>query len=294
MLPINLMSYTLLDCGNFQKFEKIGPYFFVRPSPQAVWSPKSPVSEWIKKADAVYERYSEGKGEWKLKNPKMPQSFNIQLNDIQVVMKLTSFGHVGVFFEQVRMWAHLDAVIRKAKDQTQDFKILNLFAYTGGATCSFLKAGAEVLHLDASKTSVAWAKENATTSEVADKKVRWIVEDVQKFIEKEVRRGSLYNAIILDPPSYGRGSKNEVWKIEEDLIPLLDNLKKLMAPQFYFLQLSSHSQGYTPLALENLLSNYIHKLDGSILAEELYVESDSGLKLPSGAQALFVSKSIKV
>lgn len=281
------MGYSLIDCGHFQKFEKIGDFYFVRPSPQAVWPSQKPVSEWIKKADAVYERYSEGKGEWKIKNKSMPQSFPVQLNNIQMLMKLTSFGHVGVFFEQVPMWSYLQDVIQK--QQGKEFKVLNLFAYTGGATASFLKAGAEVLHLDSSKTSVAWAKENATFSQVADRKVRWIVDDVKKFIEKEVRRGSQYNAIILDPPSYGRGSKNEVWKIEDDLIILLDQLSKLMSPDFYFMQLSCHSQGYTPLALENLLKNYVDLSKGSLKSEEMVVPSESGLKLPSGAQALYVA-----
>ncbi len=286
-------SYQLLDCGNFQKYEKIGPFYFVRPSPQAVWPSKEPVSNWLKKVDAVYERFSEGKGEWKTKNPKLAQPFTIPIHDIQMQLKLTSFGHVGVFFEQLPMWSYLQNLIRETLKTEPEFKVLNLFAYTGGATVSFLKAGADVLHLDSSKTSVSWAKENAQVAGVADKKVRWMVEDVQKFIQKEVRRNSKYHAIILDPPSYGRGSQNEVWKIEENLIPLLDNLKQLMHENFYFMQLSCHSQGYTPLALENLLKGYVDMNAGSIRSEEMTIPSESGFLLPSGAQALFVSNRIK-
>lgn len=279
------MSYTLIDCGNFQKFEKIGDYYFVRPSPQAVWSPKTPISGWIQKADAIYERYSEGKGDWKIKNSKMPQEFPIQIHDVNLLMKLTSFGHVGVFFEQIPMWKRIQDLIQKIPIENP--KVLNLFAYTGAATCCFLKAGADVLHLDSSKTSVAWAKQNAQLSQVENRPVRWIVDDVQKFIQKEVRRGSKYHAIILDPPSYGRGSKNEVWKIEEHLIPLLDQIQNLMDPEFFFLQLSSHSQGYTPIALKNLLSQYVDLSCGEILSEEMTIPSTQGPTLPSGAQAFY-------
>lgn len=279
--------YKLLDSGNFQKLEQVGPFKVVRPSPQAVWKPDQSLKEWMSQCDAHYERYSNGKGEWKVKNKKIETPFAVQFNDIQMIMKLTSFGHLGVFVEQIPQWHKIQNIVKKALTKQDNFKFLNLFAYTGGATVSALKAGAEVVHLDASKTSVAWAKENAEKTGLQDKPVRWMVDDVQKFVQKEVRRGSKYHGIILDPPSFGRGAKNEVWKIEENLIPLLDDIKQLMDDNFSFIQLSSHSQGYTPLALKNLLSQVCDQYKGEYIAEEMIVTDQSGKALPSGAHCFF-------
>lgn len=279
--------YKLLDSGNFQKLEQVGPFKVVRPSPQAVWKPDLSLKEWMSQCDAHYERYSNGKGEWKVKNKKIEAPFKVEFNDIQMIMKLTSFGHLGVFVEQIPQWLKIQNLIKAALKKNPSFKFLNLFAYTGGATVSALKAGAEVVHLDASKTSVAWAKENAAASNVADKPVRWIVDDVQKFVQKEVRRGSKYQGIILDPPSFGRGAKNEVWKIEEHLIPLLDDIKQLLADDLCFVQLSSHSQGYTPLALKNLLAQVCSDFKGDYVAEEMIVLDEKGKALPSGAHCFF-------
>ena len=279
--------YKLLDSGNFQKLEQVGSFIVVRPSPQAVWKPDQSLKDWMSQCDAHYERYSNGKGEWKVKNKKIETPFPVQFNDIQMIMKLTSFGHLGVFVEQIPQWLKIQNLIKKSLTKNSSFKMLNLFAYTGGATVSALKAGAEVTHLDASKTSVAWAKENAEKSGLAAKPVRWIVDDVQKFVQKEVRRGSKYDGIILDPPSFGRGAKNEVWKIEEHLIPLLDDLKQLISDEFSFIQLSSHSQGYTPLALKNLLSQVCENLKGEYIAEEMIVTDQSDKALPSGAHCFF-------
>lgn len=283
--------YKLLDSGNFQKLEQIGSFKVVRPSPQAVWKPDQSLAEWMSQADAHYERYSNGKGEWKVKNKKIETPFTVQFNDIQMIMKLTSFGHLGVFVEQIPQWLKIQNIIKKALTQQSEFKFLNLFAYTGGATVSALKAGAEVVHLDASKTSVAWAKENADKTNLGDKPVRWMVDDAAKFVQKEVRRGSKYHGIILDPPSFGRGAKNEVWKIEEHMIPLLDDVKQLMADNFSFIQLSSHSQGYTPLALKNLLSQVCENFKGEYVAEELVVIDKAGKALPSGAHCFFTATS---
>lgn len=281
--------YKLLDSGNFQKLEQIGPFKVVRPSPQAVWKPDLSLSEWMSQSDAHFERYSDGKGEWKVRNKKIENPFTVDFNDIQMIMKLTSFGHLGVFVEQIPQWLKIQNIVRKTLKTQSNFKILNLFAYTGGATVSALKAGAEVVHLDASKTSVAWAKENAERSNLAGKPVRWMVDDVQKFVQKEVRRGSKYHGILLDPPSFGRGANNEVWKIEENLIPLLDNLKQLMDEKFSFIQLSSHSQGYTPLALKNLLQQVCEQHKGEYVAEELVVLDKNEKALPSGAHCFFTT-----
>jgi 23S rRNA (cytosine1962-C5)-methyltransferase len=282
--------YKLLDSGNFQKLEQVGPFKVVRPSPQAVWKPDQSLSEWMSQCDAHFERYSDGKGEWKVKNKKIESPFTVDFNDIQMIMKLTSFGHLGVFVEQIPQWLKIQNIVKKALKTQENFKILNLFAYTGGATVSALKAGAEVVHLDASKTSVAWAKENAERSNLAGKPVRWMVDDVQKFVQKEVRRGSKYHGILLDPPSFGRGANNEVWKIEEHLIPLLDGIKQLMDDKFSFIQLSSHSQGYTPLALKNLLQQVCDKHKGEYVAEELVVLDKTEKALPSGAHCFFTSQ----
>ncbi len=287
------MNYKLLDSGYFQKYEQIGRFRIVRPSPQAVWKSEVPPKEWLKNCDAYYERYSEGKGDWKVKNKEIEKPFQAEFNtSIQMILKLTSFGHLGAFMEQVPNWKLLSDFASTALKQNSTFKVLNLFAYTGGATCSLAQRGCEVVHLDASKTSVQWAKENAQASSLEEAKIRWIVDDAQKFVQKEVRRGSKYHGIILDPPSYGRGAGSEVWKIEEDLFTLLENLKQLMDDNFGFIQLSSHSQGYTPIALENLLKEMCKNFEGKYITEEMFVEDIRGKKLPSGAHCVFVSNKI--
>lgn len=284
--------YKLIDSGYFQKFEQIDDFKIVRPSPQAIWKPDQSVKEWISQADAYYERYSNGKGEWKINNPKIQEPFIVSFNNIKMVMKLTSFGHLGVFVEQVPQWLRLQKLIESALLKQKSFQVLNLFAYTGGATLSCLQKGASVVHLDASKSSVLWAKENAKASGLENSNVRWIIDDVQKFVQKEVRRGSKYDAIILDPPSFGRGTKNEVWKIEDHLLPLLDDLKKLMSPHFSFMQLSSHSQGYTPIALQNLLMQTCSDFKGIFEAEEMTIPCSNKKLLPSGAHCFFISDNI--
>lgn len=284
------MSYKLLDAGFFQKYEQIGKFKVVRPSPQAVWASHTPPSLWLKNCDAYYERYSNGKGEWRVLNKEIQSPFTVSFNDIQMIMKLTSFGHLGVFVEQIPQWKFLSEIVRSQLKKQDNFKVLNLFAYTGGASISLAKAGAEVVHLDASKTSVQWAKENFTASDLNENhKVRWMVDDAKKFVQKEVRRGSKYHGIILDPPSYGRGNNNEVWKIEDDLLDLLKNLKVLMDDNFSFLQLSSHSQGYTPIALENLVKDMCTHLKGRYISEEMLVEDATEKKLPSGAHCMFIA-----
>jgi 23S rRNA (cytosine1962-C5)-methyltransferase len=195
---------------------------------------------------------------------------------------------LGIFPEQDANWEILHNLIVKQK-KNAEFNVLNLFAYTGGSTLACASAGAKVVHLDASKTSVAWARDNAQASGLGDKPIRWIVDDVQKFVEREVRRGNKYQGIILDPPSFGRGANNEVWQIEDHLVPLLANLKQILADDFVFILLSSHSNGYTPLALQNLLLGIVNNQEGTFEVGEMIVrEQDSGRVLPSGASALYV------
>jgi len=279
--------YQLLDSGNFRKLEQVGPFRLVRPSPSAVWEPALPEKEW-KKFDAEFVRYSDGNGDWKVNNPEIKKPWAVKIQGITFQMKLTGFGHLGIFAEQEANWLQIREIIERTQPtKEKPFRVLNLFAYTGGSTLFAAAAGAEVVHLDASKTSVAWARENAELSGLKDCPVRWIVDDVQEFVEKEIRRGRTYHGIILDPPSYGRGQKNQVWKIEDHLTPLLKNLKKIMDADFGFMLLSSHSPGYTPVSLENQLKQICGAgLKAEFVSGEMVIHSEAGMALPSGAYSL--------
>lgn len=288
------MTYQLLDTGDFQKLESIGPYRIVRPAAQAVWRPRLKESEW-RAADATFTRFSGGDGKWERRNRQLPESWRLEIPEIgQLVIRLTDFGHLGIFPEQHRNWLRLAKLVEERKARLgadREFQVLNLFAYTGGSTLACAAGGAHVAHVDASKTSVAWARENAEASDLHERPIRWLVDDAQKFVAREVRRGSKYHGIILDPPSYGRGPKGETWKIEEMLPPLLDDLRKLLADDYVFFLLSSHSGGYTPLALTNLVSDVCRPEQGVFEASEMIVaESQSSRVLPSGASCLFVTE----
>lgn len=280
-------DYKLIDSGDFQKLEQVGPYRIVRPAAQAVWKPRLDREQW-QSADATFQRFSGGDGKWNIQNKGLPKKWTIEQGPVKLVIALTDFGHLGIFPEQDANWETLHKLILGRKKDSE-FNVLNLFAYTGGSTLACASAGAKVVHLDASKTSVAWARDNANASGVGDKPIRWIVDDVQKFVEREVRRGNKYHGIILDPPSFGRGANNEVWQIEDHLVPLLENLGKLLDDNYQFILLSCHSNGYTPLALQNLLLGIVHLSDGQFeLGEMIIREQESGRALPSGASALFV------
>ncbi len=271
------MSYQLLDSGDFEKLEKVGPYIIRRPAAQAVW--RKTESHWPT-ADAVYHRYSEGKGEWKTAS-SVPQSWTIELGDLKLIAKLTSFGHLGLFAEQQKNWSLIQNRIEQTKNNRVPL-ILNLFAYTGGSSLVAGRAGAEVVHVDASKGSVDWAKRNFEANGI-ESTTRYMVDDVMAFVEREVRRGRVYDGIILDPPTYGRGPQKEIWKIEEHLLPLLDMCKKLLEQSSGFVLLSCHSQGYTPIALKHLLASSIGA--HTVEAEEMVIMDRFGKALPSGASA---------
>jgi 23S rRNA (cytosine1962-C5)-methyltransferase len=274
------MTYELIDSGEFKKLESFGDYRFLRPSASAVWKKSLGDGEWSD-FDARFNRDQSGDGEWKLFNKKLPDHWDIEVAKLKFRMRLTSFGHTGIFPEQAGNWQWLQENVRKGS------KVLNLFAYTGGSTLACAKAGAEVVHLDASKTSVTWARENADLNGLSEAKIRWIVDDVQEFVAKELRRGNTYQGFILDPPSYGRGTKKQVWKIEKHLTPLLDNLRKIAADDFQFCLLSSHSQGYTPMAHANQLEQAFGDMDSMVLqSSEMYLEGGSAMKLPAGGYAL--------
>ncbi|MBF0440944.1 MAG: class I SAM-dependent methyltransferase [Oligoflexales bacterium] len=244
--------------------------------------------EWDK-VDAVFNRFSGGDGKWVIRNKKILQGYTIEIEEIPFIVKPTDFGHLGIFPEQMENWVKIGKLISVLSKNIKEFNVLNLFAYTGGATMAAAISGAKVVHVDASKTSVEWAKKNVELCGRDNFFIRWIVDDVKKFVSREIRKGSKYHGIILDPPSFGRGTKNELWKIEEDLNDLLFSLGKLFAEDFSFLLLSSHSNGYTPEALKNLVCQVTGKYSGYYdLGEMLLCEKDHERSLPSGASCLFI------
>ena len=224
-----------------------------------------------------------GDGKWTIHNQNLARNWIVDLDTLRLELSRTDFGHLGVFAEQQSNWRRL-----KALSQPQ-MNILNLFAYTGASTLACARGGAAVVHVDASKTSVAWARKNADVNDLSSHPIRWIVDDVRKFVSREVRRGNRYHGIILDPPSFGRGSKSEVWKIEEHLPDLMDDLAKLLADDFKFVLLSSHSPGYTPAAMKNNLLPMLQGHEGEFILEEMLIpETGSQRFLPSGAAVFFV------
>jgi 23S rRNA (cytosine1962-C5)-methyltransferase len=265
------------------KLERVGEYTLVRPSPQAIWRPRLDRSEWAK-ADAVFNRTSDGEGSWDWRR-KVKREFDIIYNNIAFSIRLTNFGHLGLFPEQADNWNWMREVIRKrmAKTSNRNLHVLNLFAYTGGSTLACSQAGAHMIHLDAAKGVVDWARKNAKTCDLDERPIRWLVDDAVKFVEREVRRNHTYQGIIFDPPSFGRGPKGEVFKIEHDLMPLLEACKELLARDGLFLLYSCHTPGFTPLTLENQLAEAVAGRKGKLESGEMTVAERGGRKLPSGA-----------
>lgn len=279
------VGYELLDSGDQTKLERFGEYVLSRPAPQAIWSRRLPSRVWTE-ADATFTRSPSGGGSWHRRRP-LPQSWVLELGGLSLKIKPTDFGHLGVFPEQRPNWDWIARVIGKAPGPVS---VLNLFAYTGGSTLVAAAAGATVCHLDSSRGVVAWARENAALSDLADRPVRWIVDDVTKFIRREGRRGRCYDAIILDPPSFGRGPKGEVWKIEHELPGLLHACRALLGDQPLFVLLSCHSPGFTPLVLRNLLAEMMAGAGGWLDAAEMALaESDGERSLPSGSFSRWVA-----
>lgn len=257
-------TYELIDSGNQRKLERFGSELIARPCSQAVWKPSLSETEWAKATTFTREKGNK----WS----KRLSSWECSVDGIKFKLQPTGFGHLGVFPEHAQLWNWMAK--QKAK------RVLNLFAYTGGATLALAKSGAEVTHVDASKTSVAWAKENASLNELTDAPIRWIVDDAVKFLQREKRRGITYEGILLDPPSFGRGKKGELFKLEFHLISLLELCKSLLSPKARFFILSSHTPGMTPIAMHNLMSQV---MDGSIEAGELTLQGNSALPIPSGS-----------
>lgn len=284
-------GYHLLDSGNYKKLEKLGPYSIVRPSLQAAWPPVLDKKCWDM-ADATFSRSPQNTGSWIMPGKILPQSWHIDLANLQFIIRMTDFGHLGIFPEQVSNWILLKEILNKASSRKRPVRILNLFAYTGGATLICADSGAEVVHCDASKTTVAWARENTALCGLSSRPIHWITEDVKKYVRREVRRGSKYDGLILDPPTFGRGTRGEVWKIEDDLMPLLEDLKQLLSEECLFVLLSSHSPGFTPLILKNMLHSMLSGMAGLYRPEEMVITEDaSKLCLPSGSSCWFVFKN---
>ena len=284
-------GYSLIDSGSFKKLEQVGSYRIIRPSPQAVWSPRH-IRQWDN-VDAVYKRYSGGDGEWVF-HRQIDTGIVIELAGVKFFIEPTEFGHLGVFPEQQASWRFIQKTISAVHQNCFDrpkVRVLNLFGYTGGATVAAALAGAEVVHVDASKTSVLWARRNAENNACSPSAIRWITDDVQKFVARELRRKNKYEAIVLDPPSFGRGTKGEVWKIEEHLVGLLTSLRDLLSEEMSFLMLSAHSNGYTPKAMVNLVSDALDGRRGHFDAHEMVIEeSGSSRVLPSGSYCCFVGE----
>ena len=250
----NWEDYKIIDMANGQKLEKWGDYTLSRPDPQIVWKNKSYPEEW-KKADAEYLRSKTGGGSWNYKK-KLPVAWQIKYKDLTFNIKPMGFKHTGLFPEQAVNW---DWMRNKIKNANREIKVLNLFAYTGGATVACLAAGASVCHVDSSKGMVTWAKENVTSSGLAEKKVRYIVDDVVKFVNREIRRGNKYDAIIMDPPSYGRGTNGEVWQFEDSIYDLVELCTKVLSDKPLFFLINSYTTGMSSTVLADILELTVSK-----------------------------------
>lgn len=285
------MQYKLLDSGDGRKLEQYGDFVVARPDPQAIWPAGLSAEVW-KKADASFIK------SWK-KQGDMPEDWTVEIGGLKFEVSLKNFKHIGVFPEHLDNWKWLQNIIRpKVGELTQTsalkienskLKILNLFGYTGGATLALAKAGAEVVHVDASKPAMASAKENARLNELQNAPIRWILDDAKKFVEREVKRGSKYDGVVMDPPVFGRGAKGEIWKIEDHLLPLLLEVKKILKPDSNFVLLNGYASGYTPLAYAELLSSVFNVNLEKIEKGELLIKEQTprAFSLPAGIFARF-------
>ncbi len=280
-------GYELLDSGSFQKLERFGSVVLSRPCAQAVWQQTLPKAEW-QKVTATFFR--DGGNQWRGRD-KLPETWTIDVDGTKFQLSSTDFGHLGIFPEQRDQWRRIrETCVEYAKHHSRPARVLNLFAYSGGSTLAAALAGAEVCHVDASKGMVDWARKNATLNGLEEKPVRWIVDDVTKFLERELRRERQYDLLILDPPSYGRGAKGEVFKIENDLPPLLALLGKLMSPQPLGVLLSCHTPELTPISLHHMLLQQFGRKSGQVEHGEMQLRGASNvLPVPSGSFAWWLA-----
>ena len=279
-------DYEVLDTSDGEKLERWGSYILVRPDPQVIWFTPRNDRRW-REYDAKYARSNSGGGQWS--RNRLPERWQIHYRELTFNVKPMNFKHTGVFPEQAENWDFIDAAIRAAG---RPVSVLNLFAYTGGATLAAAAAGASVCHVDAAKGMVAWAKENAAASGLGEAPIRWIVDDCAKFVEREIRRGRRYDAVIMDPPSYGRGPSGEIWKLEKDLYPIVKLVSGVLSDKPLFFILNSYTTGLAPSVLTCLLDTLITpRFGGHTESDELGLPvTDSGLVLPCGATGRWTSK----
>ena len=275
-------EYKILDMANGQKLEQWGNVILSRPDPQIIWKEKSFPKKW-KEANGTYHRSKTGGGAWQV-NKKMPKQWQIHYKNLTFNIKPMGFKHTGLFPEQAVNW---DWMINKIKSAKRPIKVLNLFAYTGGATVACLSMGASVCHVDSSKGMVSWAKENVVSSGLEDKKIRYIVDDVNKFVSREIRRNNKYDAIIMDPPSYGRGANGEVWQFENNIYDLVQLCTKVLSDNPLFFLINSYTTGISSTVLENILNLTVAKNHiGKITSGEIGLPMEnSKLILPCGIYA---------
>lgn len=286
--PQHWQQYELIDCGNFEKLERFGNYILARPEPQALWDRILTKEEWDEKLHARFVQKTSHGGDWR-KAKKIPDNWQIEYDykkhKLRFKLALTAFKHVGIFPEQAENW---DFIINSIHTfSTPQPKVLNLFAYTGGASLAAKAAGADVIHVDSVKQVVGWARENMELSRLSD--IRWTVEDAAKFVQREVKRGKKYNGIILDPPAYGIGANGERWKLEDSINDLLKDIAQLLDPKEYFLVLNTYSLGFSALIIENLINQHFAAFKNREVGE-LYLNSASKIKLPLGVFARMHSK----
>ena len=288
-LADNWKDYEVLDTSDGEKLERWGKYVLVRPDPQVIWQNTHKAAEW-KKKNAHYHRSNKGGGEWEFID--LPNEWEISYKNLRFRLKPFSFKHTGLFPEQAANWDWFSELIRERVREGKTVKVLNLFAYTGGATLAAAEAGAQVTHVDASKGMVQWAKENAVASGLGDKPIRWLVDDCEKFVEREIRRGNHYDAVIMDPPSYGRGPKGEIWKIEDAIHPLVKLCAEILTDNPLFFLINSYTTGFAPGVLSYLLGLEVQsKFGGTVVSDEIGLPvRETGMVLPCGSSGRWTEK----
>lgn len=274
----NWKDYQILDTSSGERLEKWGKYILIRPDPQVIWNTPQTIKEWRQK-NGHYHRSNKGGGQWEFFH--LPKQWSIQYKNLTFHLKPFHFKHTGLFPEQAVNW---DWITEKIQGAAREIKVLNLFAYTGGATLAAAAAGACVTHVDASKGMVGWAKENAVSSGLEQAPIRWLVDDCLKFVEREIRRGNHYDAIIMDPPSYGRGPKGEIWKLEDCIYPLIQQCTRLLNSHPLFFLINSYTTGLAPSVLTYMLSTALKEFGGTVNSQEIGLPvASTGLILPCGA-----------
>lgn len=279
LTPTHWQDYELIDCGDFEKLERFGKYITIRPEPQAVWKKIYADNEWEKQAHVKFVAKSSSSGEWKMLK-KMPEQWTINYpvsnKMLTFRLGLTSFKHVGIFPEQACNWD----IIFNYLAAIEKPKFLNLFAYTGGASIAAKAAGADVTHVDSIKQVVNWANENMQNSKLDN--IRWIIDDALKFVKKEQRRGNFYQGIILDPPAFGHGPNGEKWKLEDNILEMINSVLQIVDPKHHLLILNAYSLGFSALVPQNLLQPFATKQKSTLSIGELYLQAKSGVQLPLG------------